>query len=117
MKIRNLQSLLVCPQFFENLPSLGSNELLADGPDWHLGSKIVSGVWRSLVTCDTLEIHGLNSCPGGYSDEEDTVGFAKTFPDIPCVSQISGGLSLRLGIHTERFSIPPGSRKGGSNAG
>ena len=40
-----------------------------------------------------------------------------TFPDIPCVSQVSGGPSLRLGIPTERLSIPPGSRKGGSNTG
>ena len=21
------------------------------GPDWHLGSTAVSGVWRSLITC------------------------------------------------------------------
>ena len=31
------------PESIENLPSLGSNEFLADGPDWHLGSKAVSG--------------------------------------------------------------------------
>ena len=78
----------------------------------------MSGVWRSLVTCgdvcsDTLEIHGLNPC--GQGAGEDAVGFAKTFPDIPCVSQMSGGLSLRLGIPTERLSIPLGSRKGGSD--
>ena len=29
------------PQFFENNPSLGSNEFLADSPDWHFGSKAV----------------------------------------------------------------------------
>ena len=43
MKFRNLQSLLVGQITFENLPSLGSNEFLADGPDSHLGSKVVSG--------------------------------------------------------------------------
>ena len=32
------------------IPSLGSKEFLADGPDWHLGSKVVSAFWRSLVT-------------------------------------------------------------------
>ena len=32
----------------------------------------------------------------------------KTFPDIPCVSQILGGPSLRLGIARERLTIPPG---------
>ena len=66
MKIRNLQPLLVGPIILQNLPSLGSNEFLADGPDWHLGSKVVSGVRRRGDVCsDTLEIHGLNPCPGG----------------------------------------------------
>ena len=42
-------------------------DMLADCPDWHLWSKVVSGVWRSLFTCDdvcsdTLEINGLDSC-------------------------------------------------------
>ena len=32
----------------------------------------------------------------------------KKFPDIPCVSEISGGPSLRLGIPIERLSIPSG---------
>ena len=40
--------------------------------------------------------------------EEDAIGFAKTFPDIPCVSHMSGGPSLRLGIPKERLSISPG---------
>ena len=55
---------------------------------------------HAVILCSvTLEIQGLN--PPGYGDEEDAGGFTKTFPDIPCVSQMSGGLSLRL-------SIPPG---------
>ena len=41
-------------------------------------------------------MHGLN--PPEFGDEEDAVGFTKTFPDFPCVSQILGGSSLRLGI-------------------
>ena len=99
-KFRDLQSLLVCPIIlFENLPSLGSNEFLADGPDWHLVSGVVSGFRRSLVTCGdvcsvTSEIQGLN--PPGQGDEEDDGGFTKTFPDIPCVVQVSGDLSLRI---------------------
>ena len=32
----------------------------------------------------------------------------KTFPDIPCVSQMLGGPSLRLGIPRQRLSNPPG---------
>ena len=96
----------------KNLPSPGTNEFLDDGPDWHLGA----GVWLSPSTCgdvcsDTLETQGFN--PPGQGVEEDDVGFAKTFPDIPCVSQMLGGPSLRLGIPRERLSIPPGSRTSG----
>ena len=48
-------------------------------------------------------LHGFNSCR--KSAEEDATGFAKTFPEIPCVSQMLGGPSLRRGIPTERLSI------------
>ena len=44
----------------------------------------------------TFEIQGLN--PPGEGDEEDATGFAKTFPDIPCVSQMLGGPFLGLGL-------------------
>ena len=76
-------------------------DFLADGPGWHLGTKVVCGVWRSLITCgdvcsDTLELCGFDSC--GESAEKDAVGFTKTFPDVPCVSQILGDPFLRLGI-------------------
>ena len=42
---------------------LGDPHLPGHGPDWHLGSKVVSGGWLSLITCgdvysDTLETHG-----------------------------------------------------------
>ena len=75
----------------KNPPSLVRTEFVADSPDWHLWSW--AGVWPPLITCgdvcsDTLEIHGCNSC--GYGAEEDAVGFAKTFPDFPCVYQILG---------------------------
>ena len=36
------------------------------------------------------------------------VDLQKRFPDIPCVSQMLGGPSLRLGIPIERLSIPSG---------
>ena len=63
---------------------------------------------RAFVTCGnlysvTLQIKGLN--PLGKGDEEDAGGFTKTFPDIPCVSQISGDLSLWLSIRPGRLSI------------
>ena len=65
MKFRNLHLCWSAPQCFENIPSLGTNELLADGPCWHLWSW--TGVWFSVFSAvnewigsDTLEIHGFN---------------------------------------------------------
>ena len=49
--------------------------------------------------------------------EEDAVGFAKTFPGFPCVSQILGGPLLRLGLPRERLSIPSGSGWSGRSTG
>ena len=75
----------------QNSFSLGMTEFLADGPDWHLWSW--TGVWRSLS------------------------GSAKTFPDIPCVSHMLGGPTLRLGTPKERLSVPSGIRWGGKDTG
>ena len=36
------------------------------------------------------------------------VDLQKTFPDIPCVSQMHGGPSLQLGTRTECLNIPSG---------
>ena len=74
-------------------------KFLADGPDWHLGSK--AGVWLALITCgdvrsDALETQRFDSCVQGA--EEDAFGFAKTFPDIPCVPNAWRPFFLRLGI-------------------
>ena len=49
--------------------------------------------------------------------EEDAGGFAKTFPDIPCVSQILGGLSLQLGDTKECLNIPSGIGCSGKDTG
>ena len=121
MKIRNLQSLLVCSIILWNLLSLVSNEFLVDSLDWHLGSKAVSGVCRSLVTCGGVCFRQV----GNPRIESFWMRrwrrrrwiFKKKFPDIPCVSKMFGGLSLRVSIHKKRLSIPPGPRKSGSNAG
>ena len=40
--------------------------------------------------------------------EEYATGFAKTFPEKPCVSQMLGGPSLRLGVTKECLNIPSG---------
>ena len=44
----------------------------------------------------TLEIRGLN--PPFKVEQEDAGGFTKTFPDVPCVSQISGVLFSQDGL-------------------
>ena len=112
MKIRNLQSLLVCPIILW--------ELLADGPDWHLRS------W----SCFCLSLFStVDEWSGSSLDEfhwsilEDKVltmthlDLQKTFPDIPCVSQMLGGPSLRLGTPIERLSIPSGIGWGRNDTG
>ena len=37
--------------------------------------------------------------------DEDTYGFAKTFPDIPCASQMLGVPILRLGVAKECLNV------------
>ena len=95
-------------------------EFLADGPDWHLWSW--TGVRFSFFSAvdgwigsDIPEPYGSNSC--GQGAVEDATGFTKTFPDIPCVSQMLGGRSLQLGIPIERLRIPPGTEWGGKETG
>ena len=52
--------------------------------------------------------NSMDSIPADKVLKRDATGFAKTFPDFPCVSQMLGGPPLRLGIPIERPSIPPG---------
>ena len=78
-----------------------------------LASRIQSCVWILTFTRHMrwyvfryVRNQGLNH--PGSGDEEDAGGFTKTFPEKTCVSQKSGGLSLRLSIPRGRLSIPPG---------
>ena len=54
-------------------------------------------------------LNSMDSIPADKSAVEDATGPAKTFPDIPCVSQMLGGPFLRVGIPIERLCIPPGT--------
>ena len=45
------------------------------------------------------------------------VDLQKTFPDMPCVSQMFGGPSLRLGVTKEGLNIPSGIGCGGKDTG
>ena len=53
----------------------------------------------------------MNSIDSILEDEElmkmQVSGFAKTFPEIPCVSQMLGGPSLRLDDSKDCRNIPP----------
>ena len=50
----------------------------------------------------------MDSIPAELVLKRTQLDFAKTFPDIPRVSQMLGGPSLRLSIPIERLSSPPG---------
>ena len=120
MEIRNLQSLLVCPIIIWKSSLTRVEWISADGPDC---PRIQSCVWCLAFT------HYMRWCMFWHI-RNPRIGLLrirwwtrrrwickKTFPNIPCVSQMLGGLSLRLGIPRERLCIPPGSRKGGKNEG
>ena len=62
-------------------------------------------------------MNSIDSIPADKVQMMTHLDLQKTFPDIPCVSQMLGGLSMRLGIPIERLSIPPESGKSGKNAG
>ena len=71
--------------------------------------ELVFGFHSShVVMCVLIHQRPKDSTLADKVLKEDAVGFAKTFPEKPCVSQILGGPSLRLGILFERLSIPPG---------
>ena len=80
---------------------------------WNLQSLLVCTIILCISDprlCLKSDVHSLHAVMRpGQCDEEDAGGFTKTFPDIPCVFQMSGGLSWR-------FSNLPGSRKSGHNA-
>ena len=59
----------------------------------------------------------MDSIPADKVLKKTPLDLQKTFLQKPCVSQMSGGLSLRLSIPPGGLSISPGSRKGGSHAG
>ena len=95
-------------------------DFLANCPDWHIWS------WSCvrLLLFSTLdewsgssidELHWFNSW--GWGAEEEAAGFSKTFPEKPCVSQMLGGPSLRLGIPIERLCIPSAKGWGVSDTG
>ena len=58
----------------------------------------------------------MDSIPAEKVLKKTLLDLQQRFP-ISCVSQMLGGPFLRLGISRERLSIPPGSRKSGSNGG
>ena len=110
MRIWNMQSLLVCSIILWKSHHTRV-EWISGWRSW-LASRIQGCVWclaftRYMRWCVFWYIRDPRIWRG-WGAEEDAVGFAKTFPDVPCVSQLSGGLSLRLGTPTERHSIPPG---------
>ena len=52
--------------------------------------------------------NSMDSLPADKVLKKTRLDLQKRFPTYPCVSQMLGGPSLRLGIPIERLSIPPG---------
>ena len=64
----------------------------------------------------------LNACPPWIQflrigADDDACGFAKTFSDLPGVSQISGSPSCRRGDTNEGLNIPSKGGRLGNNIG
>ena len=87
-------------------------EFLADGQDWHLRSW--SCVWPLTLLPLWMNEAALlfwNSMDSILADKvlkRTHLDLQKTFPDIPCVSQMLGGPSLRRGDTNEGLNIPSG---------
>ena len=70
MKIRNMQSLLVCPIFFEESPPLKMTESLLDGPEWHLRSRFCSGLSLSPLWTYGAALRLTNTIDSILEDED-----------------------------------------------
>ena len=121
MKIWNLQSLLVSPI---NLWRVSSTE---DDRIFGWRSWLASLILNWFLFLTLFHCRWVNRF---FSSGTPWIGLLrircwrgrnwickKTSPDIPCVSQMLGGPSLRLGIPIERLSIPPGIGWGGKDTG
>ena len=89
-------------------------EFLGHGRDWHLRSRFFLVFHFSpLYSCEAAPqlSHSMDST------DENSCGFAETFPDIPCVSQMHGGPSLRRGDTNEDLNIPSSVGCLGNNFG
>ena len=96
-------------------------ELLADGPDWHPWSwscvrlSLIFPLWMNEAALRYW--NSMDSIPADKVLKKTLLDLQKTFPDIPCVSQMLGGPFLRLGIPRERLGIPPRTGWGGKDTG
>ena len=67
--------------------------------------------------CVLIYQKSMDSTPADKVPNKTLLDLQKTFSDLPCVSQMLGGPSLRLGIPKERLSIPPRIGWGGNDTG
>ena len=118
MRIWDLQSLLVCSIILQRVSLIG-DDWLSGWRSW-LASLILNRClvlthhmwWCVFWNIRTPWIRLLRTrC------WRRRCWICKTFPDIPCASQMLGGHFLRLGIPRERLRIPPGTGWGGKDTG
>ena len=120
-KIRNLQSLLVCSIILWIVSSTDDDWIF--GWRSRLASHILISFWSiTLLHCRHVNRFLNNFLPKRVQflrirAEEKACGFAKTFPDIPDVSQIFGGPSVRRGDTNEGLNNPSKGGCSGNNIG
>ena len=114
MKIWNLQSLLVCSVILWRV------SLTRDDRTFGWRSGLVSPILNWCLFLTLFHCWWVNRLLGRWTPLIQFLRIrccAKTFPDVPCGSQMLGGPSLRLGIFVERLSIPSGIGWGGNDTG
>ena len=74
-------------------------------PELVFGSHSSPPVMGELVL---IYENSMDSIPADKVLKKTPLVLQKTFPDIPCGSQMLDSPSLQLGIPRERLSIPPG---------
>ena len=122
MKIRNLQSLFVCPIILWRVSSTED--------DWFFGWRYQTGISDIDLVLAFHFFSTVDEWSGSSRDEfhwcnslldkvlmKTHLDLQKRFPDLPCVSQMHCGPSLRLGVTKECLNIPSSIGWGGNDTG
>ena len=121
MKIRNLQSLLVCPKILWR-SSLTRDDCISGWRSRLASLILILFSPFTLFHCGWMKRlfgprNSMDSIPADNELKKKHVDLQKRFPIYHVCPKCLAAPSLRLGIPIERLSIPPGSGWGGKNTG